>query len=452
VEATRRAAGDAALGRNVLRATDTSLAHRAEVVAERPDWERLRERAAAVKDHVLQTLPEQLDRFREAAKARGVVVHEAKDAAAARALVLALVREAGGDRILKSKSMTTEEIELNPALEAVGYAPLETDLGEYIVQLAGEAPSHITAPALHRNAEEIRDLFREKGVLEGAGAVPEDRAELATWLSLRAREHLRDRLLDADIGITGANFLIARTGTVVLVENEGNIRYTTLSPRVQICVAGMEKILPRLEDLATFLPLLTRSATGQRATTYTSLITGPVGDALHVVLLDGGRSGMLASEEDREILRCIRCGACMNVCPVYRTIGGHPYGAPYPGPIGAVLMPGLRGGERDRELAFASTLCGACGDVCPVKIDLPGHLLKLRDRAVRRDARKGERRLWRGWAWAMARPGRYRLAARVARSLQGPLARLGLLASWTRHREAPRMGAAPFRKRWKRDA
>lgn len=443
----RDAVADPVLTRNVIRATDTSTAHRRAAVAERPDWDALRARAAALRAHVLTHLDRYVQSFAENARARGATVHAALDAAEARRIVLDLARSRACKRILKSKSMTTEEIELNPALEAAGFRPLETDLGEYIVQLADEPPSHITAPALHRSAEQIRDLFEREGVLAGRGVPPDDHDALAVWLSLKAREHLRPHLLEADLGITGANFLVAETGTVVLVENEGNIRFTTTSPPLQIAVVGIEKVIPRLEDLSTLLPLLTRSATGQRATTYTSLISGPL-EELHVILLDAGRSALLRDDADREILGCIRCGACLNVCPVYRTVGGHAYGSAYPGPIGALVTPLLRGTAEDRRLPFLSSLCAACTEVCPVGIDLHGHLLGQRARTKNRGL--GEHAAFGVWRWVMASPRRYRLASRIARTLQGPIRRVGLLAPWTRHREAPRIAPLSFRELWSR--
>ncbi|MFV1958706.1 MAG: lactate utilization protein B [Planctomycetota bacterium] len=449
--AAKRALEDPVLGRNVVRATDLSTIHRKAAVAERPDWEALRQRAEAVRAHALGSLDRHLAGFVEEARRRGAVVHSAADADEACRIVLDLVEGAEGTRILKSKSMTSEEVGLNARLEARGLEPLETDLGEYIVQLAGEPPSHITAPALHRSTEQIHDLFRKHGVLEGAGAPPEDRVELAAWLSLRAREHLRQRLLDADVGITGANFLVAETGTIVLVENEGNIRFTTTSPRIQIALAGIDKVVPRLEDLATLLPLLTRSATGQRATSYVQMISGPVGEALHVVLLDGGRSRLLADPDDREILHCIRCGACMNVCPVYRTVGGHAYGSPYPGPIGALLTPLLRDGPGDDELPFASTLCGACTEACPARIDLDAHLLRHRGRFVG-EGRRGavEAGAFGLWRFLMAGPRRYAFAGRLARILQVPAKWLGLLHAWTRTRAEPRVARRSFLRSWRR--
>jgi len=439
------------LGRNVLKATDTSLRHRLEVVAERPDWEALRDRAAAVKDHTLDHLDRYLAEFAENARARGAEVHVARDDRHACGIITELARRHGCSRILKAKSMATEEVELNRALERRGFTPLETDLGEYIVQIAGEAPSHITAPALHRSTEEIYDLFEREGVLEGKGEPPEDRRALARWLSLVAREHLRARLLDSDLGITGANFLVAETGSVVLVENEGNIRFTATTPRVQVALVGIDKLIPKLTDLATFLPLLTRSATGQRATTYTQLITGPL-ERLHIVLLDNGRADRLADPEDREIFRCIRCGACLNICPVYRTVGGHAYGWIYPGPIGALLTPLLRGRRADAELPFASSLCGACTEICPVKIDLHGHLLRLRARTVDGGGRGILERIgYRLFRFVMRSPARYRLVARLARRFQAPALRLGMGRAWTEFREAPKIAPRSFHEIWRED-
>ena len=448
-EATRDASRDTRLGRNVLRATDTSLAKRSAAIADRPDWSDLRTRATALRAHVVSELDVYLERFVAAARARGAEVHLAEDAKAACRIVAQIAASAGARRVLKAKSMTSEEIHLNEALETAGLEPLETDLGEYIVQLAGEPPSHITAPALHRSAEQIQELFGGHGVLHGEA--PTEREELATWLSLQARDHLRPLLLDADLGVTGANFLAADTGTIVLVENEGNIRYTTTTPSVQIAVAGIEKLIPRIEDLATLLPLLPRSATGQGATSYVSLISGPIRDALHIVLVDNGRSAMLAHPDDRELLQCIRCGACMNVCPVYRTVGGHAYGSPYPGPIGAALTPVLRGSDDDLDLPWVSSLCGACSDICPVGIDLHGNLLRARERQVTAGRRGRMETIAFGlWRWAMGGRRRYALAMRLARLVQGPARRVGPLRAWSEERTPPELASSSFRQRWRR--
>jgi len=447
----RAAVGNAILRRNVLKATNTSLSHRRTTVAEMSDWDDLRDRAAAVKDHCLDHLDDYLAEFTENARRRGAHVHIAADAGAACRIITELARRKGASRILKAKSMATEEVELNRAFEARGFTPLETDLGEYIVQLAGEPPSHITAPALHRSTEEIRDIFAEYGVLEDRGTPPADRDELARWLSMKAREHLRGRLLDADLGITGANFLIAETGGVAIVENEGNIRFTTTTPPIHVVLAGIDKLIPKLTDLATFLPLLTRSATGQRATSYVQVLSGALSEQ-HIVLLDNGRSALLSDPDDREILRCIRCGACLNVCPVYRTIGGHAYGWTYPGPIGSLLTPLFRGRREDHELPYASSLCGACTDICPVKIDLHGHLLRLRGDAVKVGRRPVAERIgFRVFRWASAKASRWERLVALARRLQGPAVRLGLLSPWTDHREAPVVAPRTFREMWRDD-
>ncbi len=445
----RRAIKDPVLPGNVLRATNTSLKKRDETVAERPDWEDLRERAAKVKDHVLANLDRYLAEFVENARLRGAHVHFAKDAAAARRIITELARRKGATRILKAKSMATEEVELNQAFTARGFTPLETDLGEFIVQLRDEPPSHITAPALHCSAEQIRDLFAREGVTDGRA--PTDRRELATWLSLSARAHLRDRLLEADLGITGANFLVAETGTVALIENEGNIRLTVTSTPVTVSLVGIDKLLPKLTDLATMLPLLTRSATGQRMTSYFQLISGAL-DEHHIVLLDNGRIDALRDPENREILRCIRCGACMNVCPVYRTVGGHAYGWTYPGPIGSLLSPLWRGRGEDHQLPFLSSLCGACTDICPVKIPIHEHLLRMRREAVSA-GRRGipERLAFRIFRYVMQRPGLYRRAARITKRLLPAAARAGLLRRWTDTRAAPQPAPRSFKEMWRED-
>jgi L-lactate dehydrogenase complex protein LldF len=447
----RKAVRDPVLAANVIRATDTSLAHRRETVAERADWEDLRDRAAALKDHTLRHLDRYLVEFTENARARGATVHVARDAREACRIITELARRKGATRILKSKSMTTEEVGLNQAFAARGFTPLETDLGEYIVQLADEPPSHITAPALHCSAEQIRDLFAREGVTDGIDTPPEDRKELARWLSLAARRHLRPRLLEADLGITGANFLIAETGTVALVENEGNIRLTTTSAPVTVSLAGIEKLLPKMTDLATMLPLLTRSATGQRMTAYFSLLSGGAGEQ-HVVLLDNGRVDALATAADREILRCIRCGACLNICPVYRTVGGHAYGWTYPGPIGSLLSPMLRGRGEDHDLPFLSSLCGACTEICPVKIRIHEHLLRMRGEAVRENRRPLRERLaFAAFRLVMRHPALYRQLAAATRRLLPPAARGGLLAPWTKYRELPIPTPRTFKEIWRED-
>ena len=463
-----RARSSAALERPGLRAalgkaTATIGERRERAVEGVPEWERLRERARRIKADCLARLDEHLERFERELASRGVHVHWAEDAREACGVVLELARRAGPGAIAKSKSMVTEEIGLNEALEAEGWQPLETDLGERIVQLAGEAPSHIIVPAIHMSRAEIADLFvRELGI---------ERTDDPAALTAVARRLLRERFESASLGISGVNFGVAESGSILVLENEGNIRMVSALPRIHVAVMGIEKLVPRLEDLAVFLRLLPRSGTGQRLTSYQSLLTGASSDQegpqeMHVVLVDNGRSAMLADERERQTLACIRCGACLNVCPVYKQIGGHAYGSVYPGPIGAIFTPlAERGvGPNSSELPYASSLCGACRDVCPVKIDIPDVLLHLREKAVRAAAERGERRLERRlfklWARTMERPGRYRRAGALARRLQGlalgrgtlsrtVAGRLGALAAWTADREPKPLARRSFRELWK---
>jgi L-lactate dehydrogenase complex protein LldF len=430
---------------------------RADAVAEVPEWEALRRLAAQIKDHALAHLDRYLEQLEAAVAAAGGQVHWADDAAAARRVIVDLARARGVRRVVKSKSMVTEEIGLNGALEAAGVRVVETDLGEYVLQLASEPPSHLIAPMLHKPLEAVTDLFAAR-----LGAPRYTRAE---DLNRVARATLRGEFLAAEMGITGVNFAVAETGTLVLVENEGNARLVTARPRIHVAVMGIEKVLPRLADLGVFLRLLARSATGQRASVYVSLLTGPRRpgepdgpEELHLVLVDNGRTRLLADGDLREALRCIRCGACLNVCPVFARAGGHAYGSVYAGPIGAVLTPALWGLAPAHELPFASTLCGACGEVCPVRIDLPRLLLELRARAVRAGlVGRPERLLARLWTFVMRSPTRLQLAGRVAQVLQRPLVRHGRidrlpppLAGWTAYRSAPPLAAVPFRARWRR--
>jgi L-lactate dehydrogenase complex protein LldF len=425
------------------------------------DWEALRERARAIKDETLSRLDTYLEAFATNAERAGATVHWARTAEEACEIVLGILVERGATRVVKSKSMATEEIHLNAALEAAGIAPVETDLGEWIIQLADETPSHIVVPAIHKTKRQIAELFAEK-----VGTLPTD--DVAA-LTAAARRVLRERFSEAEVGISGVNFGVAETGTILVLENEGNARMTTSLPRVHVAVMGIEKIVPRFEDLDVFLKLLPRSGTGQRLTTYQSLITGtkrsPAGegpDELHIVLMDNGRSAMLRHPVTRQSLACIRCGACLNACPVYQQIGGHAYGAVYPGPIGAVITPQLIGIRRAAQLPFASSLCGACRDVCPVKIDIPELLLHLRAEIVEGTAagtasqhgpaRRAplERLAFRLYAFAWSRPRLYEGSTRLARLLQrvvvrdgrigaqaGVLARLAPpLGAWTAARDA----------------
>jgi L-lactate dehydrogenase complex protein LldF len=410
------------------------------------NWEDLRSEARAIKDDVLLHLDRYLETFVANAEKRGAVVHWAIDAAAANAIICGLARERNARTVVKSKSMTTEETHLNDALEAAGMQVVETDLGEYIVQLAGETPSHILAPAIHKTKGQIAELFTST-----LGMAPTD--DVAK-LTSTARATLRDRFAAADMGISGVNFGIAETGTIVIVENEGNIRLTTSLPRIHIAVMGIEKVLPRFADLDTFLKLLPRSGAGQRMSAYQSFITGTKRNAtdegpdeLHIVILDNGRSRMLAHPVTRQSLACIRCGACLNACPVYQQIGGHAYGSVYPGPIGAVITPQLIGIEKTAQLPYASSLCGACREVCPVKIDIPQLLLHLRSEiATSPQGNAKERLAFKVWAKVMTSPTLYRMGALAGRMTQRvmPLSR-----AWTSGRDLRPIERQSFRDLWK---
>lgn len=430
----------------VLRtATARSVAGRMQALAERPDWEALRVRARGIKRDALSRLDHHLVQFEERVQAQGGTVAWARDAAEARQYVVDLARARGVRTVVKAKSMTSEEIGLNEALEAAGVLPVETDLGEYIVQLAHETPSHIILPAIHKSRGDVSELFRRE-----LGTAPtEDVAELAGI----ARRVLRQRFLAAEMGVSGANFAVAETGTLVIVENEGNIRFSTGAPRLHVALVGIEKVIPRLEDVATFLRLLPRSGTGQRITSYVNFLNGPRRadeddgpDELHVVLLDNGRSRILADPHARESLLCIRCGACLNVCPVYQRVGGHAYGWVYPGPLGAMITPQYLGLERAPELPFASSLCGACKDACPVRIDIPRVLLHLRQ-TLREPAATRSRGLA-AWAekraaalaaWTMTSPRRFAFAGRLLRRTLRVLGGGGAprVPGWSQTRDFP---------------
>ncbi len=452
---TREKTTDRTLGDKVHRATLRTVNHRAELVAERPDWEALRARAREARMRALDDHARLLQSFSERLEARGVHLHLAATAEDAAQLVTRLVMQVGG-RVTKGKSMTSEEIALNPALERAGAQVTETDLGELIVQLAGQPPSHITAPAIHLGVEDIARIFRDRMGMEvpawvdGSEPVEEsERKRLAVELSLRARAELRERFCSADVGISGANFLVADSGTVVLVENEGNIQLSTNLPRRHIVLAGIDKLIETDEDLALLLRLLPVSATAQRQTCYVSLFADPHPD-MHVVLLDNGRSDLMADAEQRDLLTCIRCGACMNACPVYRNVGGHAYGGAYSGPIGALLLPHLGGGERYRSLPFASSLCGACTEACPVSIPLHHRLLELRARFATAESGAPLRAglsvgaaVMRS-AWAMEATAR---AYRFAKPLSA-LAPLG--REWSATRELPPAPAQTFRTWWRK--
>jgi L-lactate dehydrogenase complex protein LldF len=439
---------DAQLRRNLTKATTTIRAKRAGAVAELPDWEELREAGAAIKAHVLATLPEQLERLEAAVNARGGKVHWARDAAEANATVAAIAKRHGADELIKVKSITTDEIELNDALAARGITAHETDLAELVNQLAGDWSSHILVPAIHRNRDEIRELF-ERTIAAGRQLDDDPGA-----LTAAAREHLRELFLRVPFAVSGANFAIAETGTTLVVESEGNGRMCTTLPEVLVTVMGIEKVLPAWRDLEVFLQLLPRSSTGERMNPYTSLWSGVrPGDGpreFHLVLLDNGRTNVLADEVGRAALHCIRCSACLNVCPVYSRVGGHAYDSVYPGPIGAILTPQLHGLEAAPSLPWASSLCGACLEVCPVAIDIPRLLVHLRGRVTRevRAGRRAERTGMKLVAWAFATRRRYELAQRLRRLGRGPLANAAA-APWARSRELPEPPAQTFREWWR---
>ncbi|MFQ5537122.1 MAG: LutB/LldF family L-lactate oxidation iron-sulfur protein [Gemmatimonadota bacterium] len=406
--------------------------------------DRWRSWARRVKDHALTHLDRYLLQAEERLRDHGAHVHWAEDAAQARAAVLRITVRRGARRAVKAKSMLTEELGLNAALEEAGISVRETDLGEYIIQLLGEAPSHIVGPAIHRSLEDCRRLFhRELGTPPDAS--PEE-------LAAAARTALRQDFLSADAGISGGNFLVAETGTLALIENEGNIRLSTSLPPLHIALVGIEKILPRLEDLAGFLQLTARAATGQPVGTYVSLIQGPRRadepdgpEEVHVILVDNGRSHLLDDDTAWEVLRCVRCGACLNTCPVYRQTGGHPYGWAYSGPIGSILAPGLLGLEEAHPLPFASSLCGACADVCPVRIPIPDLLLYWRRRAVEAGLTPGWERLgMKAFGAAAADARLFRAAEALLRRVpweRGGRA-LPVLGGWMEGRAPPRPGNA----------
>lgn len=450
---------------------DSFVVRRRSAIASAGDWEGLRERARAVKDETLLHLDEYLERFAENAQKAGATIHWARDGIEACEIVLGLVREKNADMVVKAKSMAGEEIHLNEALEAAGIEPVETDLGEWIIQLAGETPSHIVVPAIHKTKQQIADLFVEKVGIE--------KTDNVDVLTQTARKILRQRFAKAQVGISGVNFGVAETGTILILENEGNIRLTTSLTRTHIAVMGIEKVIPKLADLDVFLKLLPRSGTGQRLTAYQSLITGvkndmdEIGpDELHIVMLDNGRSRMLAHPLTRQSLACIRCGACLNACPVYQQIGGHAYGSVYPGPIGAVITPQLFGLSKAKQLPYASSLCGACREVCPVKIDIPALLLHLRSEIAEGRASGADkpppRKLGESIAFGLysrmwSRSGTYSLSMRAARLMQRFVARDGKiekiggmlavlvppLGAWTAWRDAPVVAAKSFREMWR---
>jgi L-lactate dehydrogenase complex protein LldF len=458
-----RALEDGTLQTALGRAMGAFTSSRARAVDAHPTFEELRVQAAAVKAHLLDHLDHYLEQLCDALEANGAQVHFAATAEEACERVVEIASSAGpggepARLAVKSKSMISEEINLNAALEAAAVRVVESDLGEYILHLGDDVPSHIVGPALHWTRERVAELFGEHL------GTPLDADPKA--LTVAARAALRNDFLAADLGISGVNFACADRGTLVVVENEGNARMATSVPRVHVALMGLEKLLPRFADLPTFLALLGRSATGQAATSFVSMISGPKRrddregpEAVHVVIIDAGRSAVLADPELRDALRCIRCGACLNHCPVYHRIGGHAYGWVYGGPIGAILDPGLLGLERTRDLPHASTLCGACGDVCPVKIPIPELLMTHRRRAVERGLDSRAERLGIGaFAFAAERPALWGAASAAGRFAASLLVRDGriegswlpLLRSWIAERDLAPLAATSFRQRYRR--
>jgi L-lactate dehydrogenase complex protein LldF len=469
-EAARAALADAQQRANLARATTTIRNKRSRTVAELPDWEQLRLAGAAIKDDVLARLPELLVQLDDAVTAAGGVVHWAADAAEANAIVADIARKHGAREVVKVKSMATQEIELNNALAAQGIDVWETDLAELIVQLGHDLPSHILVPAIHRNRSEIRDIFvREMGA--AGRPPPEGLTDEPAALAEAARLHLREKFLRATVAVSGGNFAVAQTGTVVVLESEGNGRMCLTLPKVLVTVLGIEKLVPTWADLEVFLQLLPRSSTAERMNPYTSMWTGVTpGDGpqeFHLVLLDNGRTATLADPKGRQALRCIRCSACLNVCPVYERTGGKAYGSAYPGPIGAILTPQLRGinqhpvDEQTASLPFASSLCGACFEVCPVRIDIPDVLVHLRAKVVehKRGHLGAEAAVMAAARATFASPRRLAAAQRLgawAGRVVGRRGRLRLrgpfwVKAWFGTRDLPALPRQSFRSWWRRE-
>ncbi|MEV0347100.1 lactate utilization protein B [Nonomuraea sp. NPDC050680] len=433
---------------NLRKATHTIRGKRANVVGELPDWQELRAAGKAIKDDTLRHLDRYLLQLEEAVTRAGGHVHWARDADEANRIVTRLVQATGESEVVKVKSMATQEIGLNEALAAQGITAYETDLAELIVQLGDDFPSHILVPAIHRNRAEIREIFLDK-----MRPVPADLTDEPRALAEAARLHLRERFLKSKVAVSGANFMIAETGTLVVLESEGNGRMCLTLPETLISVVGIEKLLPSWRDLEVFLQLLPRSSTGERMNPYTSMWTGSAeGQDFHLVLLDNGRTNVLADEVGRQALRCIRCSACLNVCPVYERAGGHAYGSVYPGPIGAILTPQLRGmsSELDASLPYASSLCGACYEVCPVAIDIPEVLVDLRAKVRHAPAERAGMRVA---GWILNDEVRLAKAQRLATRFRKvvPKRLPGPLSAWTDTRDLPEIPEESFRDWWERN-
>lgn len=450
---------DSQLRKNVRHATSVITNKRAKVVAELPDWEQLRDSGSDIREHVLSNLDHYLTQFEETCTRAGGHVHWARDAEEANRIVLELVRAQAVKEIIKIKSMTTEEIGLNHALDAAGIHAHETDLAELIIQLGKDKPSHIVVPALHKNRQQVHEIFVREMHLNNLGDRPED-------LTAAARTYLREKFMRIPVAVCGANFLVAETGSVCIVESEGNGRMCLTLPKVLIAISGIEKVIPRYQDLEVFLQTLPRSATGERMNPYNSTWSGVhAGDGpqeFHVILLDNGRSSILYDQEAKQTLKCIRCGACQNTCPVYRQTGGHAYGSVYAGPIGAILTPQLHKLDQGSSLPYASSLCGACYEVCPVKINIPEVLIHLRGQVVRKSQESllGQLGIWNigmqvaaavladGWRLHMAQV-MGRLGQIPFVSSNGFIERLPLMLSgWTQVRDLRPLPPQSFREWW----
>lgn len=431
---------------------ERSSKHNRSITDAVPHFQSWREQAKKIKGYAVANLDKLLVQFEQNITARGATVLYAKNAREANELILDIARQHNVKSVVKAKSMVSEELELNHNFEAAGIKPIETDLGEYLVQLAGQRPVHIVTPALHLSAADCGRLFQEK--------LGEPFTEKHEELTAIARKHLRQAYIEADMGMSGVNFAIADTGSIVVVENEGNAGLSTSTPKVHVALMGVEKVIPRLADLPVFLNLLPRSGTGQKLTSYTHLIHGATPDRkLYIVIVDNGRTNVLEDRDCWKALTCIRCGACLNNCPVYRRAGGWAYGWIYPGPIGSIITPHFKGLDQAGTLPFASSLCGQCGEVCPVKIDIPHELVHLRNRAVHEPSPANsvmDRWTWRLWAWAMGGSWRYRLTmwgvkigVRLAKFLPWHPDKLG---AWTRGRELPQVPKeASFRSWWRKN-
>jgi L-lactate dehydrogenase complex protein LldF len=454
MQAADQALADTPLQSALVRLTSTLMAGNRRAYGALTDSDKLRDHAKQIKEHTLAHLDQYLEQLEASVQRNGGQVHWAITAEDARQIVLQIAKQRNCKRAVKSKSMTSEEIHLNSALEDAGIEVTETDFGEFIIQLAGERPSHLVAPAVHHTRESIARILSK--------VVGEELTDDPQNLAQTGRGLLREKFRSADVGITGANFAVAETGTIVLVTNEGNGRLTTTWPRIHVALVGMEKVIPRFADLPVFLKLLARAATGQSLSVYTTLITGPrrAGELdgpeeFHLIILDNGRSKILATPF-RESLQCIRCGACLNACPVYRRIGGHAYGGVYSGPIGSILTPLYDSVSDNSHLPHASSLCGACQAACPVKINIPHMLIGLREMQHRENPQSAEQWAYRLWREILRRPWVYRLAVLAARfafrhlSSDGWLKKLpGPGASWTEARDFPTPAAQSFRERWR---